>query len=356
MGTRRNDPGYSDYTGGERLQRLGNGRQFSPSGNSARPTGGRAPQKTPKNPDGTRKWKKKKIGGKSSSSVSRNQETRGATRKQEPQRRKKIVPPSSGKYATVRKEHSQQSHAVPNSASSTQSPRIAPRPSQTPVRSDSNTSRSTAPAQHSNGQQTSANSTSTAAVNDRDEKTRRILEKKKAAEQQAQAEKEQAEAISVDKKKSRKKIRIFSRFAGTWVILLVVASASLWCYGYTTWKNAEISKIERASYDDGRESVLTAPDVSNVLKVPEQKIIDLVTTAPGAKFPAHPVISDIKLRGWSIPGGNESKGFADIKMCYTGDGVDKMLTATAYLISDNAHDKTPSWNVDSVALTGNPCK
>ena len=77
--------------------------------------------------------------------------------------------------------------------------------------------------------------------------------------------------------------------------------------------------------------------------------------APGARFPANPIITDHKVIGWTEPGGSEKNGSVEIEACYIGDGVDKKLKSTAYLVSDDVTVTNPIWSVDSVSVTGENC-
>ena len=157
------------------------------------------------------------------------------------------------------------------------------------------------------------------------------------------------------KKKNKKKRKIFGKFIGVWSIVLIIAACIIGSWGHYEWTQASINKERDAAYQDGVDNSTDTPTISNVLKIPEQDLSNLIASSPGASFPDNPVLERYTLDGWTIPGGSETHGRAAVSMCYTGEGITERKKASAYLVSDNANSEHPNWSVDSVIVTGDNC-
>ena len=157
------------------------------------------------------------------------------------------------------------------------------------------------------------------------------------------------------KKKKKKKKKVFGKIIGIWSVLLVIAACVIGPWGYYEWTQASINKERDAAYQEGFRDSTDAPTINNVLKVSEQDLSKLISSAPGASFPNNPVLERYTLDGWAIPGGSETHGRAKVSMCYTGEGISERKKASAYLVSDNANSENPNWSVDSVVVTGDNC-
>lgn len=157
----------------------------------------------------------------------------------------------------------------------------------------------------------------------------------------------------IDEKAKR---RIFSPLVKSWSVLIIAGLAVTFSYGYTVWKDGEVSKISAQSYHDGVSDSSSDASVNSIVKIPEVEIHNIVTSSPGARFPASPETKGYQLVGWSSPGGKEGRGAAEIEFCYTGEGIEGWNKASAYLVSDNAHLPLPVWNVDKTSVTGDKCE
>lgn len=158
-----------------------------------------------------------------------------------------------------------------------------------------------------------------------------------------------------NKKKLKKKRKIFGKFVGVWSVLIIIAACVIGSWGHYEWTQASINKERDAAYQDGVNDSTDTPTVKSVLKIQEQDLSNLIASAPGASFPNNPVLERYTLNGWTIPGGNETHGRAEVSMCYTGEGITERKKASAYLVSDNANSEHPNWSVDSVMVTGDNC-
>ena len=165
----------------------------------------------------------------------------------------------------------------------------------------------------------------------------------------------QPETVISSTKPKKKKRKVFKKFIGIWGVLLVVSACTIGSWGYYEWIQASLNKERDAAYKDGVRDTTDVPTIDNIVKMPKQDLSNLITSAPGASFPNNPVLERFTLNGWTVPGGNESYGRAEISMCYTGEGITESKNASAYLVSDNADSEHPHWSVDSVTVTGDKC-
>lgn len=158
------------------------------------------------------------------------------------------------------------------------------------------------------------------------------------------------------KKKKKSNVNIFSVVTSVWFMAIVVSATVVAGWGYKVYTDAEMSKVESRAYQDAIASSEEKGTIDSVMRIPVEDINKKIVEAPGAYFPANPVLSQHLITGWSEPSGDETKGTVKMSLCYTGDGVKKPKKASAYFTSDDANEKSPHWNIDSVSVTGNPCK
>lgn len=155
---------------------------------------------------------------------------------------------------------------------------------------------------------------------------------------------------------NKKRANVFKAVTTTWFVLVVIAASVVSAWGYTVWQSNASNKHASAAYAQGMRDATAPPDVSSVLKVTPDKLTPLLVNAPGAQFPPNVALTNFRLVGWSIPGGVERRGTAELAFCYTGDGVPSPLSASAFVVTDNATALAPQWNIDSVAVTGDRCE
>lgn len=171
---------------------------------------------------------------------------------------------------------------------------------------------------------------------------------------------EDVRAVSVSPKPSRKqapkpKKSAYKILTSTWTVALIAAISGLSVYGFWEYQNLEAEKLQNRAYQEAVAEGSQEATIENTMRIGLDAIDAMVTGAPGASFPGNPVLSNHTLEGWSTPGGTETSGTAEVSMCYTGDGVDDPRIARAYLTSGNADNRIPTWNIDSVAVTGESC-
>lgn len=159
------------------------------------------------------------------------------------------------------------------------------------------------------------------------------------------------------KKKKQKKQRTFlGKTAIALIPVTVSVVAIVGAVGFGVYKDISVTKESDIAYKQGAEDATGTPDVESVIKIPDENLKGLITNAPGASFPANASLTNMELTGWTEPGGTIDEGKASLSMCYTGDGIDEPLKASAFLVSDNASAETPQWGADSVSVTGDSCK
>lgn len=141
-----------------------------------------------------------------------------------------------------------------------------------------------------------------------------------------------------------------------WVFAILVALIVLTALGYVWWNQESLEKDKNEAYEAGVNSAYAEPDVASVVRNTPEEINNLLLNTPGNGYPGNAKLTDITLLGWSIPGGSEGHGRATLSVCYTGDGVTNRLQSYAYLASDDARSQHPMWGVDTIDVTGEPCK
>lgn len=161
--------------------------------------------------------------------------------------------------------------------------------------------------------------------------------------------------VSETIKNGKEGVKPFRVFMTTWFVLLVIGASIIGSWGYTVIKDASIGKERDIAYQAGYNDASDIATVDSVVRVPENDLSRMIIEAPGASFPANPILSRYTLDGWTIPGGNENHGRAQLSMCYTGDGITGHKKASAFLVTDNANAEIPNWSVDSVSVTGDNC-
>lgn len=152
-----------------------------------------------------------------------------------------------------------------------------------------------------------------------------------------------------------RKKKIFAFITSVWFVVLIIAATVVSGYGYTVWKDSELSKKNDEAYAMGVESAKTKPDVSSVMKLGTGELKSLISGAQGVQLPKNPSFSNYSLQGWTIPGGNSREGKAEVSFCYTGTGIRGSLQGSAFFFTPDAQSVKPEWTVDTVALTQVPC-
>lgn len=148
---------------------------------------------------------------------------------------------------------------------------------------------------------------------------------------------------------------MFSIATGMWAIILAVAASGVFAYGYTVWKDNEVGKLENEAYIAGSEAATGSKTTSDVVRLSDQEITELLTSSPVSHFPPNPTVEDYKVTGWQTPGGELSQGAVKLSFCYRGDGVEENKQGQALLNSQNAQSPKPEWKVENLSLTGEKC-
>lgn len=159
---------------------------------------------------------------------------------------------------------------------------------------------------------------------------------------------------NIDKRKH--KVPFWRIFVNVWFFLILIAMVVLGAITYVWWQNMSLDKEKSAAYQEGYVNAYAEPEMDTVVRNSEEELNNLILNTPGNGYPMNTTLSDYHLVGWSSPGGVEEHGRANLTVCYTGDGVPDKLLSHVYLVSDNANAQHPVWHVDSIDVTGNPCK
>lgn len=138
-------------------------------------------------------------------------------------------------------------------------------------------------------------------------------------------------------------------------IFLASSLSVLGAYSYGIYKDSTTEKIENAAYEKGVQDSTGDPTVETVMRVNPERMTDMIMSSPNANFPPNPVLTDFKLTGYSIPGGDEGRGRANINFCYAANDVEGKRSGRAYFVSDDANVQEPFWRVDAVNITQDPC-
>lgn len=160
---------------------------------------------------------------------------------------------------------------------------------------------------------------------------------------------------SKSKTLSPTKRKIFKTFATGWLIVAVISGAGVAGWGYKVWVDASVDKVTDQAYRAGVNDSAADPDVMGVMKMTSQELRDLIVNSPASPMEPDTTVSDYSLTGWTLPGGTEKEGAAQIGFCYGYPDVPASQKGSAYLVSADAQARAPHWVVDSVLLTDEPC-
>lgn len=138
-------------------------------------------------------------------------------------------------------------------------------------------------------------------------------------------------------------------------IFLASSLSVLGAYSYGIYKDSTTEKVENAAYEKGVQDSTGDPTVETVMRVNPEKMTEMIMSSPNANFPPNPVLTDFKLTGYSIPGGDEGRGRANINFCYAANDIEGKRSGRAYFVSDDANAQEPFWRVDAVNITQDPC-
>lgn len=156
-------------------------------------------------------------------------------------------------------------------------------------------------------------------------------------------------------KVKKKKAPVSSAVMSVITIGLFSSLSLLGAYGYSVYKDNTVKKAEDTAYARGAESASGDKTVDSVMRLDEKEVNDLILNSPSANFPHAPVLTNQKLVGYSIPGGEEGRGRANITFCYAASDVEGKRTGRAYFVTDDGKAQKPYWRVDAVNLTQEPC-
>lgn len=138
-------------------------------------------------------------------------------------------------------------------------------------------------------------------------------------------------------------------------IFLTSSLSVLGAYSYGIYKDNTAEKIENAAYEKGVQDSTSDPTVETVMRVNPEKMTEMIMSSPNANFPPNPVLTNFKLTGYSIPGGDEGRGRANISFCYAANDIEGKRSGRAYFVSDDANAQEPFWRVDAVNITQDAC-
>lgn len=153
-----------------------------------------------------------------------------------------------------------------------------------------------------------------------------------------------------------KKKRIFWTAVLLWFFSLVTASAVIGAWGYTMWVDAEADKRANQAYEDGARDIVGDPSFDSVVRMSDDDFDSLVSDHPGKDIPDGYRIDDRTLVGWSIPGGTEYEGRANVEICWTSTDIDGHRSSRIYMVSEDAQNREPTWIIDAVTNTGESCE
>lgn len=138
-------------------------------------------------------------------------------------------------------------------------------------------------------------------------------------------------------------------------VFLMSSLSVLGAYSYGIYKDSTAEKIENAAYEKGVQDSTSDPTVETVMRVNPEKMTEMIMSSPNANFPPNPVLTNFKLTGYSIPGGDEGRGRANVNFCYAANDIEGKRSGRAYFVSDDANAQEPFWRVDAVNITQDPC-
>ena len=121
------------------------------------------------------------------------------------------------------------------------------------------------------------------------------------------------------------------------------------------WLEAEADKKANIAYEEGARDIISDPEFDSVVRISDSDFDTIISQYPGNNLPEGYRITDKELIGWSIPGGTEYNGRADVEVCWTALDVEGEKKSRVYLVSENAQDESPTWLIDAMANTGESC-
>lgn len=158
-----------------------------------------------------------------------------------------------------------------------------------------------------------------------------------------------------EKEEKVKKPKIFWTTMACWGALIVASGSLLSGWGYSLWLDAESEKKANIAYEQGAEDIISDPTFDSVVKIEDDEFSTLIGNYPGNELPEGYQITDRELIGWSIPGGTEYNGRADVEICWTALDTEGENKSRVYLVSENAQDESPTWIIDAMTTTGESC-
>lgn len=156
-------------------------------------------------------------------------------------------------------------------------------------------------------------------------------------------------------KQKRTGINISAVTMSIFSIFLASSLSVLGAYSYGIYKDSTVEKVENAAYERGIQDATGDVTVDSVMRVTPEKLTEMIMSSPNANFPPNPILTDFNLTGYSVPGGDEGRGRANLDFCYAANDVEGKRSGRAYFISDDANTEEPFWRVDAVNLTQDPC-
>lgn len=157
-------------------------------------------------------------------------------------------------------------------------------------------------------------------------------------------------------KPKRKGINISVVTMSMFSIFLASSLSVLGAYSYGIYKDNTAEKVENAAYERGVQDATSDPTVETVMRVSPEKLTEMIMSSPNSNFPPNPVLTNFNLTGYSVPGGDEGRGRANVNFCYAADDTEGKRFGRAYFISDDANAQEPFWRVDAVNVTQDECK
>lgn len=154
---------------------------------------------------------------------------------------------------------------------------------------------------------------------------------------------------------SVKKPKVFWATMACWTAAIVASSSLLGGWGYTMWLEAEATKKANIAYEEGARDIISDPEFESVIRISDSDFDTIISQYPGNDLPEGYRITDKELIGWSIPGGTEYNGRADVEMCWTALDIEGEKKSRVYLVSENAQDESPTWLIDAMTNTGESC-
>ena len=155
--------------------------------------------------------------------------------------------------------------------------------------------------------------------------------------------------------KKKKKRSIFWVFYIVVFSILMSVGTVLGAWGYTMWVDAEADKRANQAYEDGARDIVGDPSFESVVRMEDDDFDTLVREHPGKDIPEGYRVDDRVLIGWSVPGGTEHEGRANVEICWTAEDIDGHRSSRVYMVSEDAQDREPTWIIDTVTNTNEKC-